>query len=119
VNPEQARREACDAGIIPMVLGGKSEPIDIGQTKRLADKRLRRALAIRDKGCAVGGCGRTPNQCHAHHILHWVDGGPTTLDNMVLVCKYHHRVIHHAGWSVRMDNGLPVISKPEWMRVAA
>ena len=119
LTPEQARRLACDAGIIPIVLGSKSAPIDIGQTKRLADKRLRRALAIRDKGCAVRGCGRTPNQCRAHHVHHWADGGPTTLDNMVLVCHYHHRLIHHAGWSVRMENGLPVIGNPHRMPIAA
>ena len=61
MSPEQARRLACEAKIIPMVLDTKSNPIDIGESKRLADKRLRRALAIRDKGCAVPGCARTPN----------------------------------------------------------
>ena len=119
MTPEQARRWACDANIVPIVLGTKSEPIDIGESKRLADKRLRRALAIRDRGCAVPGCGRTPNQCHAHHIHHWADGGRTTLNNMVLVCQFHHRLIHHAGWQVHMDNGLPVFSKPSWMSFAA
>jgi hypothetical protein len=119
LTPEQTRRLACDAGIVPVVLGGKSQPIDVGETKRLADKRLRRALAIRDRGCAVPGCGRTPHQCHAHHVQHWTDGGPTTLANMVLVCAFHHRLIHHAGWTVRMDQGLPVFTPPAWMRVAA
>lgn len=119
LTPEQARRWACDAEIVPIVLGTKSQPIDVGESKRLADKRLRRALAIRDRGCAVPGCGRTPNQCHAHHIHHWADGGKTTLNNMVLVCQFHHRLIHHAGWQVHMDNGLPVFTKPSWMSFAA
>jgi hypothetical protein len=119
LTPEQTRRLACDAGIIPIVLGAKSEPIDVGESKRLADKRLRRALAIRDKGCAVPGCGRTPNQCHAHHVQHWADGGPTILANMVLVCAFHHRLIHHAGWQVHMDHGLPVFTPPAWLRPAA
>jgi uncharacterized protein DUF222 len=119
LTPEQARRLACDAGVIPIVLGSKSEPIDIGESKRLADKRLRRALAVRDKGCAVPGCGRTPNQCHAHHVHHWADGGPTILANMVLVCPFHHRLIHHAGWQVHMDQGLPVFTPPTWLRPAA
>ena len=118
LTPEQARRQACDAEIIPIVLGTKSEPIDIGESKRLADKRLRRALAIRDKGCAVPGCGRTPPQCQAHHVRHWADGGATKLDNMVLVCQFHHRLIHHAGWTVRMDNGLPVFTPPAWLQRA-
>jgi uncharacterized protein DUF222 len=119
LTPEQARRLACDAGVIPIVLGSKSEPIDVGELKRLADKRLRRALAVRDKGCAVPGCGRTPNQCHAHHVRHWADGGPTILANMVLVCAFHHRLIHHAGWQVHMDQGLPVFTPPAWLRPAA
>jgi hypothetical protein len=119
LTPEQARRLACDAGIIPIVLGAKSQPIDIGESKRLADKRLRQALAIRDKGCAAPGCERTPHQCHAHHVQHWADGGPTTLANMVLVCHHHHRLIHHAGWEVRMENGLPVFTRPAWTRFAA
>jgi uncharacterized protein DUF222/HNH endonuclease len=119
LTPEQTRRLACDAGVIPIVLGTRSEPIDIGESKRLADKRLRRALAIRDTGCAAPGCGRTPNQCHAHHVQHWADGGPTTLANMVLVCAFHHRLIHHAGWQVHMDDGLPVFTPPAWLRPAA
>ncbi|TDP94942.1 uncharacterized protein DUF222 [Labedaea rhizosphaerae] len=119
MTPEQARRFACDAEIIPVVLGTNSQPIDIGESKRLADKRLRRALAIRDKGCAVPGCERTPNQCQAHHVQHWADGGPTRLDNMVLVCQFHHRLIHHAGWQVHMDNGQPVFTKPPWAQTAA
>ena len=119
LTPEQTRRLACDAGIIPIVLGGKSQPIDLGESKRLADKRLRQALAIRDKGCAFPGCERTPNQCHAHHIQHWVDGGPTVLANMVLLCHHHHRLIHHTEWRVHMDNGLPVFTPPVWLRPAA
>ncbi len=119
LTPEQTRRLACDAGIIPIVLGSKSQPLDIGESKRLASKRQRQALAIRDKGCAAPGCARTPHQCHAHHVQHWADGGPTTLANMVLVCHYHHRLIHHAGWQVHMDNGLPVFTPPAWLRRAA
>ena len=68
LTPEQTRRLACDAGIIPIVLGSKSQPLDIGESKRLASKRQRQALAIRDKGCAAPGCARTPHQCHAHHV---------------------------------------------------
>ena len=119
MTPEQTRRLACEAEIIPIVLDGKSQPIDIGEAKRLADTRLRRALAIRDKGCAAPGCARTPRQCHAHHIQHWADGGQTKLHNMVLVCQYHHRLLHHVGWTVHMNNGLPVFTPPPWLRRAA
>ncbi|TDQ00352.1 HNH endonuclease [Labedaea rhizosphaerae] len=117
--PEQARRVACEGKIIPVVLGGQSRPLDIGETHRLADKRLRRALAIRDQGCAAPGCARTPHQCHAHHIQHWADGGLTTLDNLVLVCPYHHRLIHHTEWTVHIDNGLPVFTPPPWLQRSA
>ena len=119
LTPEQTRRLACDAGIIPIVLNTKSQPIDVGESKRLADKRLRRALAIRDKGCAAPGCARTPHQCHAHHIRHWADGGETRLENLVLVCPFHHRLLHHTEWQVHMHNGAPVFTPPPWLQHAA
>src|ERR1700709_1262831 len=99
-----------------MVLGTKSQPIDTGEPKGTADKRLRRALSNRDKGCAGPGCQRPANQCQAHHIVHWADGGPTTLENMGLVCHFHHTLIHHAGWTVAMIDGAPVFPPPVWLR---
>lgn len=99
----EARRLACDAGIIPMVLGSDSVPLDVGRQQRLASAALRDALAQRDKGCSFPGCGRPPRYCHAHHIVSWLDWGPTALHNMCLLCERHHVIVHRQGWHIRLD----------------
>lgn len=85
-----ARRLACDAKIIPAVLGTASEPLDLGRATYTVSTALRRALVLRDGGCAFPGCDRPPGWCHSHHVQHW-EGGTTQLDNLVLLCG-HHRV---------------------------
>ncbi len=90
------RRLACDAEIIPAVLGSQGEPFDVGRAKRLVTLAIWAALVIRDRHCAFPGCDRPPLMCHAHHIVHWISGGETKLDNLVLLCSHHHRVIHHS-----------------------
>jgi hypothetical protein len=99
-----ARRLACDARILPVVLGGAGQILDVGRARRLASGPLRRALHIRDRGCAFPDCDRPPRWTDAHHITAWTDGGATNLDNLVLLCGYHHRLIHHptAGWRIRL-----------------
>ena len=72
------------------------EPIGCGRSSRTISRRLRRALEHRDKTCRVPGCGATRG-LHAHHLVHWEDGGHTELDNLILVCPYHHRLYHHGG----------------------
>ncbi len=93
----QARRLACDAAVVPMVLGSDSMPLDVGRQHRLATAALRDALAQRDKGCAFPGCDRPPRYCQAHHLCHWIDWGETKLDNMCLLCEYHHTIVHRQG----------------------
>jgi hypothetical protein len=93
----QARRMACDAGIMPVVLGSNSEPLDVGRATRVVPAGLRRALRLRDGGCRFAGCDRPAAWCDAHHLVHWADGGPTTLDNMILMCRFHHTLLHE-GW---------------------
>ena len=73
-----ARRIGCDAKVLRLVLGAKSEPLDIGRATRTVPNHIRRALIVRDKGCAFPGCQRRPRQCHAHHVRHWAEGGPTS-----------------------------------------
>jgi hypothetical protein len=102
-----ARRIACDSKVLRLVLGAKSEPLDIGRATRTIPNQIRRALIIRDGGCAFPGCHRRPRQCHAHHVIHWADGGPTNLGNLVLLCGHHHRLIHHSDWTVEISDGLP------------
>jgi hypothetical protein len=109
LSPAAVRRLACDAGIIPAVLGTASQPLDLGRQARLVTGPLRRALVLRDKGCAFPGCDRPPRWCDAHHVLHWSDGGWTDLGNLALLCHFHHRLIHHSEWQIRINpkDGLP------------
>jgi len=94
LSPESVRKLACDASITPMILGSQSQPLDVGRTKRLVTPALLAALWARDKGCTFPGCGRPPQWCDAHHVKHWVDGGPTALLNLALLCAYHHTHVH-------------------------
>jgi hypothetical protein len=94
LSPQTVRRLACDASIIPMVLGSKGQPLDVGRTKRLVTPALLAALWARDKACTYPGCGRPPQWTDAHHVQHWVDGGATALLNLALLCAYHHTWVH-------------------------
>jgi hypothetical protein len=69
------------------------------------------ALIARDRHCAFPGCSRPPVMCHGHHVRHWADGGTTSLDNLVMLCGAHHRVIHHSPWEVRLS---PIDGRPEF-----
>ncbi|CAM3898247.1 HNH endonuclease signature motif containing protein [Nocardioides zeicaulis] len=90
----QARRLACEAGIIPAVLGGDSQVLDLGRTRRLFTKAQRIALGLRDRGCTARGCETTASGCHAHHDDPWSRGGATDLANGRLLCPRHHRLAH-------------------------
>ena len=92
--PQTVRKLGCDASIIPMVLGSHGQPLDVGRTKRLVTPALLAALWARDKGCTFPGCGRPPQWSDAHHVKHWVDGGPTSLLNLALLCTHHHTWVH-------------------------
>ncbi|HEY1973459.1 MAG TPA: DUF222 domain-containing protein [Pseudonocardia sp.] len=97
IGPREIRRLACESQAVALLLGGKSEPLDVGREQRTATRHQRRVLAARDGGCAQPGCDRPPHWCSAHHIRHWIDHGRTAVDNMVLLCRTHHRMIHTAG----------------------
>ncbi|GAA3460430.1 DUF222 domain-containing protein [Saccharothrix longispora] len=108
----QARRIACDAKILPVVLGGASEVLDLGRAKRTVSVAQRRALHARDRGCAFPGCHRPPKWCDAHHIQHWADGGSTDLSNLVLLCRAHHSLVHHSQWQITTTGGTPTFIPP-------
>ena len=117
ISPTTARRLACDAAIIPAVLGTRSEPLDLGRVTYTAPRALRRAVTLRDKHCRFPGCRRRPRRCHTHHIHHWADGGETTLDNLCLLCDYHHHVIHQPNsWQIRATPTGPQFIPPQWIR---
>jgi uncharacterized protein DUF222/HNH endonuclease len=116
ISAAEARIHACDCKLIPAVLGSKSELLDLGRQHRLISTPLRRALYLRDRGCAFPGCHRPPRHCQGHHIRHWADGGPTELGNLVLMCAHHHRLLHRSGWQVRIAaDGLPEFVPPVFL----
>ena len=113
--PAAVRRLACDANLIPLVLNGKSVPLDLGRGHRLVTRGQRRALIARDKGCAYPGCCAPARWTDAHHITHWQDGGKTDLQNLVLLCRKHHRILHGSEWTIRMTHGHPEFIPPKWI----
>ena len=94
ISGEPAGRVACDAGVSGVLTQGASEVLAVGRTTRVVPAAIRRALALRDKGCTHPGCTRPHHWCDAHHIVHWADGGVTSLDNLRLLCRRHHRLAH-------------------------
>lgn len=97
---ESARRLACDANWLVTVDGPDGAPIGVGRRSRRIPAWLSRLVNERDEGCRFPGCGRT-TWTHAHHIVHWANGGPTDLDNLVTLCGFHHRMVHNEGWQIR------------------
>lgn len=123
ISAGELRRLCCDADLLPVVLGGDSEILDWGTIHRLVPPGLRRALNWRDQGCTFPGCTAPAEHCEAHHIQPWWAGGPTNLDNLVLLCPHHHGLIepprfHTSGappdrWSIRLGpDGVPEVIPP-------
>jgi hypothetical protein len=100
---ETIRRLACEAEIIPLVLDGKSVPLDVGKSKRLATAYQRRALAAVHETCAIDGCSVKFSHCEPHHIDYWDNGGATDLNNMVPLCSRHHHAAHEGGWKLSLN----------------
>jgi hypothetical protein len=117
LTPASLRMLACDAAVVPIVLNGAGQPLDVGRSTRVIPDGLRRAVTARDRGCAHPGCDRTPSWCEIHHVLPWERGGHTKLDNLVMLCRQHHFLIHHSGWVVRVRDGLPEFIPPKWIDV--
>jgi hypothetical protein len=125
ISPAEARVLACDADILPAVMGSNSQLLDLGRTTRLFAGDLRQAIVLRDRGCVFPGCPREPRDCDAHHLKPWTAGGTTSLDNAALVCPTHHRLIEpdphadsateHERWHMRMSrDGIPEVIPPSY-----
>ncbi len=95
ISLETVRRWACDATLTPLVTGSDGQPLTTGRRQRVIPPALRRALHQRDQHCTHPGCDIPARWCDAHHIVHWAQGGTTTLDNLRLLCRRHHRQAHH------------------------
>ena len=119
----QLRQYACDAGILPVVLGGPSGVLDVGREQRLVTPDIRRALQVRDKGCVFPGCDRPAADCDAHHIVPWAHGGETSLSNLCLLCKHHHNLLEpdmkrsaELQWQIRISpDGIAEVIPPRFV----
>ncbi len=104
VSAATVRRLACEAGIIPAVLGSRSQPLDLGRRTRFHNETQRIAMGLRDGGCAAIACDWPPGMCHAHHKKPWSRGGKTSVEDGVLFCPRHHTLAHDARYQMKIDN---------------
>ncbi len=116
------RQLACDAEVLPAVLNGRSDSLDVGRTQRLITGPIRAALELRDRGCAFPGCNKPPSACHAHHIIPWWMGGVTALRNLVLLCPHHHNIVEPSRlpnadrWTIELrPDGVPQVRPPAYV----
>ncbi len=101
----ELRKLACDTLVVPVVMGGPSEVLDVGRATRTIPPAIRRALIARDQGCVWPGCDRAPIHCDGHHIQHWFDDGPTCVANLALLCHSHHHRLHEYNQALHPPRG--------------
>ena len=112
VTASTVRKIACDADIIPVVLGGQGRILDVGRASRVFPPHIRKAITARDRGCAFPQCTIPAPWCEAHHINYWSRGGSTGAGNGALLCSHHHHVIHKEQWTIRLRSGVPWFIPP-------
>lgn len=110
---DEIRRLSCDANLTRVVFDPESRPLDVGRTHRLITPALRAAVCARDLGCVFPQCDRPSHWCDAHHLHHWADGGDTSIDNLVLLCRHHHVLIHEGGWTITGTPGNLAFYRPD------
>ncbi|MBK4347230.1 HNH endonuclease signature motif containing protein [Lacisediminihabitans changchengi] len=115
ISATRARILAADANIIPIVLGGAGEVLDLGRSRRLFSPAQRHALAETYGGCAFPACGHPPSYTEAHHLKWWSSGGVTDLDNAIPLCSFHHHRIHDDGWEIQLRERVPYFIPPPWI----
>ena len=114
-----AERHICESGIIPILFDGSRQVVDVGRTQRLFTRRQRIALAARDQGCAFPLCDRPPSWTEAHHLTPWSEGGGTSVDNGILLCRHHHLLVHDHGWGIRRQDGEWLFEPPRALAMSA
>ncbi|BCW04905.1 HNH endonuclease signature motif containing protein [Arthrobacter sp. NtRootA1] len=112
IHPNTIRKIACDADILPVLLGTDSRILDIGRTTRIFPPHIRKAITARDQGCAFPDCTMPAPWCEAHHITYWSHGGTTSTDNGTLLCSHHHHLIHKENWTITTTTGVPWFTPP-------
>lgn len=113
ISSASVQRIACDCSVARVLLSQESLVVDVGRTKRMIAGPTRRALEIRDRHCQWPGCERPASKCDGHHVVHWIHGGPTDLDNLTLLCRRHHRMVHEGDWQlIKGDDGQIVTIAP-------
>ncbi|MCT9868118.1 HNH endonuclease signature motif containing protein [Paenarthrobacter aurescens] len=112
IHPDTIRKIACDADIIPVLLGSDSRILDIGRTTRIFPPHIRKAITARDGGCAFPDCTIPAPWCEAHHTTYWSHGGTTSTNNGTLLCSHHHHLIHKEQWRINMTTGVPWFIPP-------
>jgi hypothetical protein len=110
---DTVRRMACDAQVVPAVLGARGEVLALGRAERLFNRAQIRHLWLRDRGCTFPHCTRPARWCDAHHLIHWADGGPTDNDHGALLCQSHHTVVHRNRYAGRVSDG-PTGQRVTW-----
>lgn len=110
LDTESVRQLACDASVSRVVFGPDSEVLDVGRKTRVIPAGLRRAVVARDRHCVAPGCGRKAGWCDVHHIVSWADGGETVIDNLILLCRYHHTQVHLKMLSLKEAEGRPLVA---------
>ena len=100
LSSSSVQRMACDCSVTRVLLSQDSVTIDVGRSRRVVSNTLRKALKVRDGHCRWPGCERPASWCDGHHLVHWIHGGGTDLDNLVLLCRRHHRMVHEGGWQL-------------------
>ena len=114
---DTARRACCDAVVRAFVHGKNGQPLALGRTTRTPNRSQRRALRVRDGGCAFPGC-QARLWLDAHHIQHWAQGGATDLENLALLCRHHHRLHHEGGYTITMVDSRPRFHRPDGTPIA-
>jgi len=112
VTASTVRKIACDAEIIPVLLGGEGRVLDIGRASRVFPPHIRKAITARDQGCSFPQCTIPAPWCEAHHVTYWSRGGSTGTDNGTLLCSHHHHLIHKEQWTIQMRSGIPWFIPP-------
>jgi hypothetical protein len=106
------RQLSCDASVMRVVMAGRSQPLDVGRRTPVVPPAIRRAVIVRDRVCRFPGCDRPHTWCDAHPVVHWIDGGSTSLQNLLLLCRRHHGMIHRReGFRLNLEDGVPIFRR--------